>query len=72
MTLYEFIEDFKEEDLYDADKRRMLEVAVTTIARFYFEDLYNEDISTVWSCVNANYYEMAYEKLYGLKIKEEI
>ena len=68
MTLYEFIEDFTEDDLFNADKRRIMEIAQMTIARFYFEDLYNEDMSELFSVVNANYYELAQDKLKGLKI----
>jgi hypothetical protein len=68
MTLYEFIEDFTEDDLFNANKRRIMEIAQMTIARFYFEDLYNEDMSELFSVVNANYYELAQDKLKGLKI----
>jgi hypothetical protein len=68
MTLYEFIEDFTEDDLFNADKRRIMEIAQMTIARFYFEDLYNEDMSELVSVVNANYYELAQGKLKGLKV----
>lgn len=68
MTLYEFIENFQEDDLFNADKRRIMEIAQIAIARFYFEDLYNEDMSEWFSITNANYYELAQEKLKGLKV----
>lgn len=44
MTLYEFIDNFSEEDLFD------------------------EDMSELASIVNSHYYELAKEKLEGLKV----
>lgn len=68
MLVYEFIENFSEEDLFDADKRMVMRICLTTVAKIYFEDLFNEDLSHVDSIINANYYELAREKLEGLKI----
>lgn len=67
MKLYEMVESFKKDDLLNTDRRRLMEVAFSMIARFYFEDLYEEDMSSVESIVNANYYQLAKEKLYGYK-----
>lgn len=63
MNIFEFIEDFDLEDLFDADKRRKLEQARSIIARFHFEDLLEKDFSSLASLFNAKYYEMATNKL---------
>lgn len=63
MNIFDFIDSFSEDDIFDADKRRRLEVACTTLARFHFDDIYEEDLSSVASLINANYYEMAKSKL---------
>ena len=68
MNIYDFIDNFSEADLYDADKRRLMEAARVTIARMYFEDLYEEDMSEVSAIMNASYYELAQLKLEGLKV----
>ena len=68
MTTYEFIESFTEDDLFDADKRMIMRICFENVAKIYFQDLFDEDLSDVASIVNANYYELAKEKLEGLRI----
>lgn len=69
-SLYEFIEDFEYEDLFNADMRNGLQKIFNLLARIYFEDLYNTDLSSLEQLVNAQYFELAKEKLYGIKAKD--
>lgn len=66
--MYEFIENFSEEDLFDANKRMVMQICLLTVAKIYFQDLFDEDMSELASIANAYYYELAREKLEGLKV----
>jgi len=61
MTIFEFIDCFGHQDLFDYDKRSILEKCEIALAREVFEGLYNEDLSEVIDQVN--YYEVVREKL---------
>lgn len=61
MNIFEFIDSFSHKDLFDSDKRRVMEKCETALARIVFEGLYREDLSEIVDQVN--YYEVAREKL---------
>lgn len=61
MNIFEFIDNFNHRDLFDSDKRKVLEKCEIALARIVFEGLYREDLSEIVDQVN--YYEVAREKL---------
>lgn len=69
-AIYNFIEEFAPDDIFDADMRTGLERSMILCARIYFEDLYQEDFD-LNSYINAGYYGIAKDKLYAMPATTE-
>lgn len=61
MNIFEFIDNFKSQDLFDRDKRIILEKINVYLARIVFEGLLKEDFSEIVD--HVNYYELTKEIL---------